>query len=131
MNISHDSEEFGHRAVASRPLRDLARGLRKRQTDAEQVLWEKLRDHRLGGLKFRRQHPVAGTTYIADFCCYQARLLIELDGGIHIGQVKEDRNRQVELEEQGYRVLRYSNERVLREMDKVLSEIASAVARQE
>jgi len=120
-----------HRAMASRPLRDLARGLRKRQTDAELVLWEKLRERRLGGLKFRRQHPVAGTTYIADFCCYQVRLLIELDGAIHQRQVQQDRERQEELEQRGFRVLRFSNERVLRELDKVLSEIASAVARQD
>jgi len=129
MNAAHDPEESVYREIASKPLRDLARGLRKRQTDAEQVLWEKLRDRRLGGLKFRRQQPVAGTTYIADFCCYQVRLLIELDGGIHQRQVRQDRERQEELEGQGYRVLRFSNERVLEELSEVLLEIAAAAAK--
>ena len=131
MKHPQDPEDCAHRTMASSPLRDLARRLRKRQTDAEQVLWEKLRDRRPGGLKFRRQHPVAGTTYIADFCCYQVSLLIELDGGIHKGQVKEDRNRQVELEEQGFHVLRVTNERVLEELDEVLLEIAMVAAKQE
>ena len=129
MKHPQDPEDSAHRAMASGPLRDLARGLRKRQTDAEQILWEKLRDRRLGGLKFRRQHPVAGTTYVADFCCYRVRLLIELDGGIHKGQVQEDRKRQGELEQQGFHVLRIRNERVLEELDVVLTEIAAAAER--
>ena len=124
-------EDYAHRGMASRPLRDLARGLRKRQTDAERVLWEKLRYRRLEGLKFRRQHPVAGTTYVADFCCYQLMLLVELDGGIHKGQVKEDRKRQGELEQQGFHVLRIRNERVLEELDEVLTEIAKVAAKQD
>ena len=61
--------------------------------------------------------------YVADFCCYQARLLIELDGGIHRQQVSRDSERERELEEAGYRVLRFSNERILDDLDGALKEI--------
>ena len=123
MKANHIPDDGIQREVASKALRDLARGLRKRQTSAEQVLWEKLRDRRTGGLKFWRQHPVVGTTYVADFCCYEARLFIELDGGIHKQQMPQDRDRQRELETLGYRVLRIPNERVLDDLKQVLAEI--------
>ncbi len=66
--------------VSSR-LRSNARALRKHSTDAERLLWSELRDHRLNGASFRRQVPIA--SYIADFVCHAARLVIEVDGGQH------------------------------------------------
>ena len=112
--------------MASKTLRELARNLRKRQTSAEDLLWEALRKRRTGGLKFRRQHPVAGTMYVADFCCYEARLLVELDGGIHWQQLAQDKGRQEELEQLGYQVLRFSNEQVSGDLKSVLAEILAA-----
>lgn len=65
-----------------------ARGLRRRQTDSESVLWRHLRDRQLHQAKFRRQHPIG--PYIVDFCCLAHRLVVELDGGHHIAQIRAD-----------------------------------------
>ena len=74
----------------------------------------------MGGLTFRRQHPIGA--YVVDFICIPVKLIIEVDGGIHDLQ-REDAARTAWLEEQGYRVVRFSNERVLHELDGVLGEI--------
>ena len=124
MKARRVSNAFPQREAASKALRDLARELRKRQTSAERVLWEALRDRRADGLKFRRQYPVPGTMYVADFCSVQARLLVELDGEIHMKQGVQDRERQQELEDLGYRVLRFGNDQVLKDLTGVLAEIA-------
>ncbi len=71
-------------------LRTNARALRKNSTDAERLLWSELRDHRLNGASFRRQVPIE--TYIADFMCHAARLVIELDGGQHFSDHQEQAN---------------------------------------
>lgn len=78
-----------------------ARDLRLHLTDAEQRLWPSLRDRRMGGFKFRRQHPIG--TYIVDFYCHQARLAIEIDGGQHNqdDQRLYDERRTAYLEAQG------------------------------
>jgi adenine-specific DNA-methyltransferase len=106
-------------------LRDNARRLRREQTDAERKLWSRLRDRRLGGAKFRRQHPIG--PYIADFCCPEARLVIELDGGQHGVHRDDDRRRTAFLTQQGYRVLRFWNNQVLQEPEAVLSRLAEAL----
>jgi very-short-patch-repair endonuclease len=80
----------------------IARDLRQRQTSAEVILWEALRNRRLANLKFRRQHPIAQTAFVADFLCYEHRLVIELDGAIHETQRSEDRQRQQAIEDAGY-----------------------------
>ncbi|GIL14410.1 MAG: hypothetical protein BroJett038_31300 [Chloroflexota bacterium] len=72
-----------YRAKASEVLVQIARELRQRETAAEDLLWECLRNRRLANLKFRRQHPVANTPYVVDFFCYDHRLVIELDGAQH------------------------------------------------
>src|SRR4029079_11738452 len=92
-----------------------ARRLRRDQTDAERVLWFRLRDRRLNGWKFRRQMPVGN--YIVDFCCESARLIVELDGGQHAMQSEADRARTADLEKRGYLVLRFWNNDVLRNTD--------------
>ena len=71
---------------ANRKLYEYGRILRQRQTDAEEKLWQLIRNRKLSGLKFRRQHPL--DKYIADFCCHEKRLVIELDGGIHKSKVQ-------------------------------------------
>lgn len=96
----------------------LARNLRRYQTDAEQHLWQHVRSRRLGGHKFRRQVPIG--TYIADFVCEDAKLIIELDGGQHDDNKQADEVRTKNLEDFGYHVIRFWNNEVLENMDGVL-----------
>lgn len=100
---------------------DHARALRRRQTEAENRLWFHLRDRRLGGFKFRRQHPLG--RYIADFVCLEARIIVEADGGQHQWQAAHDEERDTYLAAQGYVVLRFWNDAILARTDDVLSEI--------
>ena len=88
---------------------------------AERTLWFQLRGRRLNGLKFKRQVPI--DRYIADFCCSDARLIIELDGGQHATRTAEDANRTKILEAMGYLVLRFWNNDVLQNLEGVLEEI--------
>ncbi|MDD5466176.1 MAG: endonuclease domain-containing protein [Anaerolineales bacterium] len=101
-----------------------ARRLRKDQTPAEATLWARLRDGRLDNLKFRRQHPIG--PFIADFYFPQARLVIELDGGVHRGQMEYDQDRTAWLNSQGYRVIRFSNHEVRYQLEAVLEAIRLA-----
>jgi very-short-patch-repair endonuclease len=107
-----------------------ARQLRGNQTDPERVLWSQLRARRLNGLRFRRQFPIGN--FIADFCCKEYQLVIELDGGQHAEQqiIKNDGRRTQLIENRGYKVLRFWNNEVLTNMDGVLESIFEAVARQ-
>src|SRR5262245_5840537 len=108
----------------------IARHLRKRQTDAERYLWFRLRNDRLGGLKFRRQMQLNG--FIVDFCCPDAKVVIELDGGQHPDLVhqEQDQLRTKNLGGSGYFVLRFWNNDVLRNIDGVLEEILSRASQQ-
>jgi adenine-specific DNA-methyltransferase len=107
-------------------LRGFARVMRHNPTDAEKLLWSKLRDRQLNGHKFRRQVPVAG--FIVDFLCMKKMLAVELDGGQHTGpqQMKYDEERTKKLIGAGFRELRFSNIDVLRDIDAVLNEILRA-----
>ncbi|TFW12922.1 DUF559 domain-containing protein [Brevundimonas intermedia] len=102
---------------------DFARQLRQRETHAEKLLWKRLRGGRLDGLKFRRQHPVG--RYFADFACESARLIVELDGGVHDQDDTHlnDHVRQQEIEALGWFVLRFRNEQVTVALDTVLDAI--------
>ena len=102
-----------------------ARRLRRNQTDAERALWFRLRDRRLVGLKFRRQMPIA--SYVVDFCCESARLIVELDGGQHATSQEEDAKRTAALEAQGYLVLRFWNNDVLKNTDGVVESIINTL----
>jgi very-short-patch-repair endonuclease len=101
-----------------------ARDLRRRETAAEDVLWEALRGRQLDGLKFRRQHPVG--PFVLDFCCAEHRLAIELDGGVHAEQQEQDAERAAVLTAAGYRLIRFQNEAVHERMSDVLATIAAA-----
>ena len=101
----------------------IARRLRRDQTDAERALWFRLRDRRLKGLKFRRQMPIK--SYVVDFCCESARLIIELDGGQHAERSIEDTRRTADLEAYGYLVLRFWNNDVLSNIEGVLQTIVT------
>jgi very-short-patch-repair endonuclease len=101
----------------------LARGLRRRQTDAELKLWRCLRSRQVFGAKFRRQHPIS--PYIADFACPECRLVIELDGRQHGGARDRERDRQ--LAGLGWRVLRFWDNDALKETEAVLKTIFAEV----
>ena len=105
---------------------DNARGLRRDQTEAKRILWSRLRDRRLNGLKFRRQVPI--DRCIADFCCADAHLIIELDGGHHSANEEVDAKRTAVLESCGYLVLRYWNNDVVKNLDAVLEDIATTLS---
>jgi very-short-patch-repair endonuclease len=98
-----------------------ARELRVNQTDAESVLWYRLRSRQLSGLKFRRQHPI--TTFIADFACLEIGLVVELDGGQHVEQFTYDNNREEQMKRAGFQTLRFWNHEVLNETDAVMEKI--------
>ena len=118
--------EFLSESRGMKNIRVKARQLRRDQPDAEQTLWARLRDRQLCGAKFRRQHPVG--PFVADFCCPQRKLVVELDGGQHAEEVAADHKRSRFLEEQGYRVLRFWNHDVLGNTDGVLERIAEALS---
>jgi len=108
-------------------LLEFARQLRQHSTDAEQRLWFALRDRRLAGVKFRRQHPIA--PYVLDFYCSELKLAVELDGGQHgtnEGQ-SHDEQRSRFLAEQGIQILRFWNNDVLQQPEVVLQAIYNAV----
>jgi very-short-patch-repair endonuclease len=117
--------EFLSESRGMKNIRVKVRQLRRDQTDAEQTLWARLRDRQLCGAKFRRQHPVG--PFVADFCCPQRKLVVELDGGQHAEKVAADHKRSRFLEEQGYRVLRFWNHDVLQNPEAVLERIAEAL----
>ena len=104
-----------------------ARQLRGTQTDAENLLWQILRDRRFCGFKFRRQHPVG--SYILDFYCHDAQLAIELDGGGHAveEQMEYDQQRTKDLAGAGIRVLRFWNNQVFKQTEAVLESIYEAL----
>ena len=95
--------------------------LRKHPTLAERILWQRLRNRNLDGLKFRRQHAIG--QYIVDFYCDDLKLIIELDGGIHVCKKESDQDRQDELESLGYHVLRFKNQDVYQQILEVLNDI--------
>ena len=107
----------------------LTRELRQTSTDAEAFLWKRLRNRQLLGFKFRRQHQIGN--YVADFYCHKARLVIECDGGIHSRAQAwhHDQNREAYMSALGLRTLRFTNEEVLNETERVLSEITDYLAR--
>jgi len=102
-----------------------ARDLRNNPTEAEKLLWNKLKSKQLNDHKFRRQEPLGN--YIADFICLQKKLIIELDGGQHALNEDYDRVRTEFFEGYGYRVLRFWNNEVMENLDGVLHIIADAL----
>jgi very-short-patch-repair endonuclease len=111
----------------SEKMRSRARSLRRDSTNAEQLIWNALRAHRLNGASFRRQTPIG--PYIADFVCHAAGLIVELDGGQHFESenIKRDARRDAFLNSKGYRVLRFNNHDVMTNRQGVLETIAAAL----
>ncbi len=102
-----------------------ARALRRNMTPYERKLWARLRGGQIEGLRFRRQHAIGNT--IVDFCAIREKLIIEIDGSHHTEQAEYDEGRTEFLESQGYRVLRFWNSQVERELDGVIQVIRSAI----
>lgn len=110
-------------------LVQLSRKLRHDQTPWEKRLWAHLRGRRFAGSKFRRQFVLG--PYVFDFCCFERRVLIELDGSQHLlsEQVQSDAKKQEYAEAHGYRVLRFYNSDVERNMEGVLLVIQQGIVR--
>jgi very-short-patch-repair endonuclease len=104
--------------------RPLAKQLRTHMTDAEQRLWYRLRAHRFLDLKFKRQAPIG--PYVVDFICFEQKLIIEVDGGQHADSTADCR-RDDWLHREGYQVMRFWNDDVLKRTDAVLDEVAKVV----
>lgn len=109
-------------------LKPAARKMRHQPTEAEDILWSYLRDRRLAGYKFRRQHAV--DRFILDFYCRASRLAVEVDGPIHERTANEDAERDSILACYGIRVLRVRNEEVLGDIEAVLTTIREALAKE-
>jgi very-short-patch-repair endonuclease len=109
-----------------RPV-NLVRQLRQRQTDAESALWARLRNFRLEGVKFRRQHPAGN--YVVDFASLDAKLIIEIDGGQHneATKIEEDNKRTKWLESKGFEVIRFWNSDIFENIDGVLEKIQESI----
>jgi very-short-patch-repair endonuclease len=102
-------------------LLGMAKALRKRQTDAENLLWRHLRAKQLEGVKFRRQAPLGN--YIVDFVSFERKIIIEIDGGHHALQEEKDLAREEWLKTQGFKIFRFWNNQVLKELDGVIEVI--------
>ncbi len=99
--------------------------LRSNMTSAEELLWNKLKGKQVLGLRFRRQHPVS--KYIVDFYCHSAKLVIELDGKIHLAKKEQDKERTKEIEELGLLIIRFQNEEVEKKIDEVVVKVKDKV----
>ena len=99
-----------------------ARELRDNETNTEKLLWEQISNNKLG-VKFRRQHPLKW--FIADFYCHAAKLIIELDGGVHLDKLQKDydEGRETELKNLGLKVIRFTNDEINNSIDQVIETI--------
>jgi leucyl-tRNA synthetase len=108
-------------------LIERARQMRKEPTNAEALLWARLRKRQLGGLKFRRQH--INQYFIVDFYCPRVKLAIEIDGPVHDEQEEYDQEREKILQELGYQVVRFKNADVENNLDLVVAGITDLCRR--
>lgn len=98
----------------------IIRELKEKMTTAEMLLWERIRNNQLGA-KFRRQHTIE--SYVPDFVALSIKLIIEVDGKIHLKKKREDKERTEYLELMGYKVIRFKNEEVESDIDMVVERI--------
>ena len=104
-----------------------ARNLRREQTEQEKILWSIIRNRQFYGLKFKRQVPIG--VYIADFCCNEKKLIIELDGGQHNepNNIKYDKNRTKFLENEGYKIIRFWNNDINDNLEGVYTKLKQEI----
>ena len=123
MKVLEKNMFFGAKAE----LFSLALQMRKNPTEAERVMWKLLRKFRQSGFPFRRQHPIE--FYIADFYCHNLRLVIEIDGEIHAEKEIQthDEGRTGELDRFEIKVLRFTNNQVLKDRDQVVEKINATI----
>ena len=107
----------------SAEMLERAKKLRREMTPAEKKLWKELKANRLNGLHFRRQQVVHG--YFPDFYCHQHELIVELDGGIHEFQKEYDAEREAYLISLGFRIIRFKNEEITKNLKGVLQRIVN------
>jgi very-short-patch-repair endonuclease len=104
---------------------EAARILRKNMTRYENILWEKLKGKKVCKLRFRRQHPI--DFFIADFYCHEVKLVVEIDGPIHNNQSEYDDDRTAEMEKFGIKVIRFTNDEVEFDIEKVIETIEKLI----
>jgi type I restriction enzyme M protein len=102
-----------------------ARALRKDQTEAEKIIWERLRKRKFMSLKFRRQHVVEG--FVIDFYCHELKLGIEVDGGVHLKRKNYDQLRQEVIESEGISIIRITNKEIMEDKKTVLKKLGKAI----
>lgn len=106
-------------------LKTFARNMRREPTTAEQRIWKSIRHRQVAGAKFRRQVPIGA--YIADFVCFERRIVVEIDGGQH-AESEKDQARDAWFGSQGFTVLRFWNSDVLSHLEGVLTAIETALS---
>ncbi len=113
--------------------REIARTLRKNQTEAEKAFWELVRNRKFENIKFLRQYPIKfeyegrSSFFVADFYCAKKKLIIEIDGGIHKTQKNYDKMRTKILEKMGYKIIRFTNEEVISKDKSFLQKLKSSL----
>jgi imidazole glycerol-phosphate synthase subunit HisF len=107
---------------ASKTIFQYAELLRKNLTETEKIVWKKLCKKQLD-IKIRRQHPI--WKYVADYYCHEIKLVIEIDGGIHLSKENKecDINREVTLKEFGIEIIRFTDDEVINEIDNIIGQI--------
>ena len=111
--------------MGKKRLTPIARKLRKNMTEAERLLWSRLRGSQLDGQRFTTQFPIGRA--VADFACRSAKLVVELDGGQHALTPEADAERTGMMEAHGYVVLRFWNNEVTENLDGVLETILATI----
>lgn len=117
---------LSHSPKLHKVAKQLCRELRQKQTKAEKILWESVRNRKLLGLKFYRQHPLfhdlkgKETFFIADFYCHEKRLIVEADGVIHKYRKNEDKERTEIINLLGIEIVRFENEEIENDIEGVL-----------
>jgi len=124
-NLNHNNSMW---KGASKETFMKARILRKKMTEPEKMLWERLSNNQLEGLKFRRQHPIL--FYIADFYCHVHLLVIEIDGGYHETEEQKvkDEERSEHLKSNGITLIRFTNDDVLKDLESVIKNISEVIS---
>jgi very-short-patch-repair endonuclease len=110
-------------------MKERRRELRRKETVAEDILWDYLKNRRLANLKFRRQYSIGA--FVVDFYCPWLKLAIEIDGGIHKNQVVYDNYRQKEIEQLKIKFLRFTNEEIETNILGVLNKIKTTAQQRE
>ncbi|MBK6912458.1 MAG: endonuclease domain-containing protein [Ignavibacteriales bacterium] len=109
--------------------KSVCRELRKNQTEAEKIFWQAVRNRKFCGKKFYRQYPIfhditgKETFFVADFYCYEAKLVVELDGKIHQYRLIEDSVRKEFINHLGIKVVRFKNDEIVNNLSKLLDEV--------